>query len=496
VRTASRGRLVRQILTESVVLAFAGGACGILLAAWGTQLLLAAMPNALPRLENVGIDGRMVLFTAAASLLTGIAFGILPAWKASSSGFAPALAGPRGQGGVSSGRLRDAFVVAEIAVAMVLLVAAGLLLHGLWRLHAVQPGFRTANAVAARLDLPEARYAEIPAQTQFRERVLVELNAVPGVAAAMISEVPLTGQALHHNFVIEGRPPIAIGDEPELYSRSVMGDYFGVMGIPRKAGRDLTPADREGAPLVGIVNESFAREYFLGASPVGARIRWARSDEVQWIEIVGVVGDVRHFGLARGDEAAVYTPYAQSLQPWKRWMEVVVRGHSDQTGLAALLREKVHAADPLIPVPGARSLGSIVTSSLGSERFRTQLLALFALLALVLASVGIAGVMSQSVRQRTAEIGVRMALGAEPQHVVGGLLAEGMRLTALGLAIGVAGSLAASRVLASFLYGVGPTDPATYAGVGILLAACAALACWIPARRAASIDPMRALRAE
>ncbi len=493
---ASRGRLVRQILTESVVLSVAGGACGILLASWGTQLLLTAMPDALPRLEGVGIDGRVVLFTAAISFLSGLVFGILPAWKASSRGFAPGMAGPRGQGGVTSGRLRDAFVVAEIAVAMVLLVGAGLLLHGLWRLHAVRPGFATAGAVAARLDLPESRYLEIPAQTRFRERVLAELNGVPGVAAAMVSEVPLTGQALNHNVLIEGRPPIVIGDEPELYSRSVMGDYFGVMGIARKAGRDLSPSDRAGAPLVGVVNESFARQYFPGQSPVGARIRWARQEEVQWIEIVGVVGDVRHFGLARSDEPAVYTPYAQSSQPWKRWMEIVVRGPRGDAGLAALLREKVHAVDPLIPVPGARSLGSIVTSSLGNERFRTQLLALFAGLALLLASVGIAGVMSQSVRQRTAEIGVRMALGAEPRRVVGGLLAEGMRLTALGLAIGTAGALAVSRVLASFLYGVGAADPATYAAVALLLAACAALACWIPARRAASIDPMRALRSE
>jgi putative ABC transport system permease protein len=380
----------------------------------------------------------------------------------------------------------------------VLLVAAGLLLHALWRLNAVRPGFAAEGRVAARLDLPESRYEDIPAQTQFRERVLAELNGAPGVSAAMISEVPLTGQALNHNFVIEGRPPIAIGDEPDLYSRSVMGDYFALMGIPRKAGRDLSASDREGTPLVGVVNESFVRQYFPGTSPVGARIRWARDEEVRWIEIVGVVGDVRHFGLAHGDEPAVYTPYAQSSQAWKRWMEIVVRGPRDAagTGLAALLRAKVHAVDPLIPVPGARSLDSIVTSSLGSERFRTQLLTLFAGLALLLASVGIAGVMSQSVRQRTAEIGVRMALGAEPGRVVRGLLAEGMRLTALGLLIGLGGALAASRVLASFLYGIGATDPATYLAVGLLLAACAALACWIPARRAAAIDPMRALRAE
>ena len=494
---ANRGRLVRQILTECVVLAIAGGACGILLAEWGTQLLLASMPNALPRLEGVGIDGRVIFFTLGLSVATGIAFGLAPAWKASSRGFSAGLAATRSASGRSSGgRLRNAFVVAEVALTVVLLVGAGLLLNALWRLHAVSPGFATQDRVAVRLDLPESRYADVPSQTRFRETLLSALNTAPGIRAAMVSEVPLTGEWLNHNFLIEGRPPVAVGEEPELWSRSVMGDYFGLMGIALKAGRSFRDGDREGAPLVGVVNEQFARRYFEGRSPVGARIRWAREESPTWIEIVGVVADVRHFGLAAAEEPAVYIPYAQSQQPWKRWMEVVVAGQSGGAGLAAAVRQAAHAVDPLIPVPEARSLPSILRASLGPERFRTQLLGLFAVLALVLASVGIAGVMSQSVKQRTAEIGVRIALGAEPRRVVAGLLGEGLRLTALGLAIGVGGALALSRVLSSFLYGIGAADPVTYAAVAILLAACAALACWIPARRAASIDPMRALRAE
>ncbi len=494
---APRSRLVRQILTESLVLAVAGGACGMALAIWGTDVLLATLPDALPRLELVSVDGRVLLFTLAVSLVTGIAFGLAPAWKASSRSFSSGLSGPRGHAGASAGRLRNAFVVAEVALAMVLLVGAGLLLNALWRLSAVRPGFDPEGAIAVRLDLPESRYGDVPEETRFRERVLEELNAAPGLRAAMVSEVPLSGDALNHNFVIEGRPPIAVGDEPDLWSRSVMGDYFGVMKIPLRSGRDFSPRDREGAPLVGIVNERFVREYFPGTSPIGARFRWARMEgEPRWIEIVGVAADVRHFGLATGDEPAVYTPYAQSLQPWKRWMEVVVRGSGGPTGLAAAVRDKVHVVDPLLPVPGARPLSAIADASLARERFRTRLLALFAGLALLLASVGIAGVMGQTVRQRTAEIGIRMALGAAPGGIVAGFLAEGLRLTAIGLAIGLASALAMTRLLSSFLFDVGTVDPPTYAGVALLLVSCAMLACWVPARRAARIDPMRALRSE
>ena len=493
---APRARLVRQLLTESLVLAAAGGACGMLLAVWGTQLLLARMPSALPRLENVTVDGTVAAFTLVVSLLTGLVFGIAPAWKASGARFAPGLAGARGHSGVGRSRLRDAFVVSEIALAMVLLVGAGLLVNALWRLQSVRPGFEPKGLVALRVDLPESRYGEIPAQTAFREQVLARLNTSPGVAAAMVSEVPLSGDSLHHNFVIDGRPPVAVGDEPELYSRSIMGDYFRTLRVPRKSGRDFSPVDREGAPLVGIVNEKFARRYFPGASPIGARIRWARQEEPLWIEIVGVVGDVRHFGLSREEEPAVYTPYAQSLQPWKRWMEIVVRGPGDGAGLGALVRQKVHEVDPLIPVGAVRTLPEIVDSSLGRERFRAQLLTIFSALALVLASVGISGVMGNSVRQRRTEIGVRLALGAAPGRVVGRLVREGARLTAAGLVLGLAASLLVSRVLASFLFGVAATDPATYAGVAGLLAAVALLACYLPARRAARVDPMTALRSE
>ncbi len=387
-------------------------------------------------------------------------------------------------------------MVAEIALALVLLVGAGLLVNALWRLQSVPPGFDSANVLTARLDLPESRYPEVPEQTVFRERVLEGLNAVQGVEAAMVSEIPLGGSALNHNFLIEGRPPIKVGDEPSLYARSVMGPYLRTMRIPLKAGRDLAASDRAGTPLVGVVNERMAREYFPGKSPLGARVRWAREEEPQWIEIVGVAADVNHFGLADGEMPAIYIPYAQSQQSWKRWQDLVVRSARGVAGLPAVMRAKVWAVDSAIPVGKVQSLNEVVASSLARQRFQAQLLAVFAGVALLLAAVGIYGVMWNSVRQRTTEIGIRVALGAAPNRVVREVLAEGARLTALGIGIGLALALAASRALASLLFSVQPTDPPTYAAVALTLAAVALLACYVPARRAARVDPMVALRAE
>ena len=493
---ASRFRLTRQLLTESALLALIGGAFGTLLAGWGTSLMLAHLPEGLPRLSGVTIDGRIAAFTVFLSLLTGIGFGLLPAWKVSRRGFADGLAGSRGVAGAESHRARQGLVVAEIALALVLLVGAGLLLHALWRLQAVPPGFDPAGVMTARLDLPESRYPEVPEQTAFRERVLEGLNGVSGVEAAMVSEVPLGGNALNHNFLIEGRPPIQVGEEPSLYARSIMGHYFHTMRIGLKSGRDFTSRDRAGAPLVGIVNEKMAREYFPGISPLGARIRWARSPEVHWIEIIGIAADVNHFGLADGEAPAIYVPYAQSDQNWKRWMDLVVRSPRGLSGLPALIRAKVWAVDPAMPLGKVLAMDEVVATSLARQRFHAQLLAVFAGLALLLSSVGIYGVMWNSVRQRTTEIGIRVALGAAPDRVVREVLAEGARLTALGIAIGLALALVASRALSSLLFSVRPTDPPTYAAVALTLSAVALFACYVPARRAARVDPMIALRAE
>jgi putative ABC transport system permease protein len=497
---ASRGRIVSQILAESALLAVLGGGAGFLLSSWGVGALLSRFPEALPRLSNVTSNGHVAAFTFAASLLTSAVFGIVPAWQAASGRFSGLVAGSR-TGGLRdsfgpAGRMRGILVVSEIALALVLLVGAGLLLRVLWQLRSVPPGFQSDGVLAAHIDLPQSRYEEKPTQSVFRRRLLRELNAEPGVHAAMVSEVPLSGDALDHDFVIEGEPPLKPGDEPSIYSRSVMGDYFGTMRIPLRAGRLLTEADRKETSLVGVVNESMVRRYFPHSNPLGRRLRWARQSEPHWITIVGVVGDVHHFGLADTEQPAVYTPYEQFAQDWKRWTEVVARGPGGSVGLAELLRRKVHAVDPLLPIARIRWMRQIVGDSLTRQRFNAELLVIFASAALGLACVGIFGVMWSTVRRRRTEIGVRMALGAGPSRVVREILSDGLRLIGLGIGIGLIAAFGLTRLMASLLFGVGPTDPATFLGVALLLAAAALLACWIPARRASRVDPMVILRAE
>ena len=433
---ASRRRILTQILTECAVLALAGGVVGFLLSAWGVEALLSRFPDALPRLTNVGPNGRVAAFTFAASLATSVLFGIAPAWQASGRHFSRLLASGRTAGLRESGRARSSLVVAEIAIALVLLVGAGLLLRVLWRLEGVAPGFRAQGILAAHIDLPQSRYDRKDSQSLFRRRLIASLDEEPGIHAALVSELPMSGDALDHDFAIDGAPPVAPGDEPSVYSRSVLGDYFGTMGIPLRAGRLLADSDREDAPLVGVVNEALARRYFQGSDPIGRRVGWARQREMQWITIVGVVGDVRHFGLADEDQPAVYTPFVQAPQDWKRWSELVVRGPA---GLEDLVRRKMQAIDPLLPIAKIRRMDEVIGSSLTRQRFGAELLSAFAVAALCLACVGILGVMGSAVRRRRAEIGVRMALGAAPGRVVREILADGLRLIGLGIGIGLAG---------------------------------------------------------
>ncbi len=495
---AGRWRVVRQLLTESLLISFAGGAVAMLLAWWGIKLLVALKPEDLPRLQEIGIDPRVLLFTLGLSFLTGIIFGVLPAWSGSRAGAREGLQeGARGAtAGSAPQRLRSAFVVLELAVALILLVGAGLLVKTFWKLRSVEPGFAPDHLLTMRVELPEARYKEVDKQTRFRTQVLEGINSLPGTQAAMVSELPLSGDSLNHDFVIDGRPPIAPGDEPSLETRSVLGDYFHVMQIPLKRGRDFGPQDLiNNAPLVGIANEEMVRQYFPNEDPLGKRIRWARNPTVQWITIVGVVGDVKHFGLDLPEQPALYSPYTQ-IQPWKRWMTLAVRTQSPPAGMAAAVKQQIWKVDSQLPVTKVQSMDEVAAASFAARSFYMLLLVIFASLALVLAGVGVYGVMSYAVTQRTQEIGIRMALGAQVRDVVRLVMKSGFVLAITGVVLGVAGAFALTRLMRSLLFAVAPTDAATFITVSVSLLLVALLACYLPARRATKVDPLVALRYE
>ena len=495
---AGRWRLIRQLLTESVLLSLAGGAVAVGLAIWGTRLLLAFKPENLPRLSEIGVDGRVLGFTLGVSVLTGLIFGLVPAWAASRGGVGEALKdGGRGStAGSARQRLRSTFVVVELAVALVLLVGAGLLIKTFWKLRSVEPGFNPDHLITMRVELPEARYQDVASQTRFRKRVLAGMNSQPAIQAAMISELPLSGDSLDHDFIIDNRPPIAPGDEPSLETRSVLGDYFNVMQIPLQRGRDFGPADFDDkAPRVGIANETLVRQYFPNEDPLGKRIRWARSPQLEWITIVGVVGDVKHFGLDLPEEPALYTPYTQ-INPWKRWMSIAARTQGDPGAAAQTLKQEIWKVDSQLPVTKVRAMSEVAATSFAARRFNMTLLSLFAGLALVLAAIGIYGVMSNAVTQRTHEIGVRVALGARAIDVLKLVIRNGMTLVLIGVVVGLAGAFALTRLMTALLFGVTPMDGLTIGIVSAVLIGAAFLACYIPARRATKVDPLVALRYE
>lgn len=495
---AGRWRLIRQLLTESVLVSLVGGAVAALLAIWGTSLLVSFKPENLPRLQEIGVDLRVLGFTFALSLLTGIIFGLLPAWTAARGGVSESLkeGGRSATAGGARQRLRGAFVVVELAVALVLLMGAGLLIKTFWNLRSVEPGFTADHLVTMRIELPEARYKEPDKQSRFRSQTLDGLKSLPGVQAAIVSELPLSGDYLNHDFLIDGRPHIDPGDEPSLESRSVEGDYFGTMRIPLRSGRDFDSRDFvEKAPLVGIANEAMVRQYFANEDPLGKRVRWARNPEVQWITIVGVVGDVKHFGLDLPEQPGLYSPYTQA-PPWKRWMTLVARTQSDPAAMTQAIKQQVWKVDGQLPVTRVQTMDEVAATSFAARRFNMSLLALFAVLALVLAAVGIYGVMSYAVTQRTQEIGIRMALGARAVDVLKLIIINGLTLTLIGVVLGMGGAIALTRLMSTLLFGVTPTDTLTLFAVSVVLIAVALVACYLPARRATKVDPLEALRYE
>ena len=494
---ASRLRLVRQLLTESVVIAVAGGGLGLALASWAIDVLVATAPDGIPRLSEVTIDARVAAFTAIVSLATGVLFGLVPAMKATRLELNDALK-EGGRTAAAHGLGGRLLVVAEVAVSIVLLVSAGLLLRSFARIQDVQPGFAADRLLTLRVALPASRYTTFDRGDAFFADLFAGLRSRPGVrGVAAINSLPFSGFGGSRSFHIEGRAATRPEDATEEQLRIVTDGYFGVMGIPLVTGREFAAADSLRGRRVAVVNDAFARKHFGAASALGKRISFEQDAPV-WYEIVGVVGNIKHRGLDAGDRPELYVPYRQPLfAQWTvRPMYIVVRTDGDPIAMVATVRREVARVDPDQPISDVRTMAERIDRSLTGRRFNATLLTLFAALALTLATVGIYGLVAYSVTERTHEIGIRIALGATRGDVVAMVLRQGMLLAATGAAIGISLSLGVVRLLSGLLFGVTPADPATFTAIPLLLLLVALAACVIPARRATHVDPASALRAE
>jgi putative ABC transport system permease protein len=493
---ATRGRIVRQLLTESLLLAAAGGAAGLLLAWWGVELLAALSPRDLVDLGNVRLNLPVLGFTLLVTLLTGLLFGLAPALQASKTDFVETLkeGGRGGTGGRRRARLRGAFVVTEVALALILLVGAGLMLRSFARLQSVSPGFDPEGVLTMRVVLPGLKYAQPQQKTAFFRQAVERLRSLPGAeSASAVSFLPLTGSAAATRFSITDRPEPPPEQALATDVRVTDEHFFRVMRIPLLRGRTYDEREAQEARRVVVVNEALARKYFPGEDPIGKRLIVQMKQNPEPTEIIGIVGDVKHKGLDAEANPTVYWPHPEL--PYNG-MSLVVRAKGDPSALAAAAQREIQAIDPEQPVADVRTMTQWMAESVGRARFSAQLLAVFAVLALALATVGIYGVISYSVTQRTHELGVRIALGAQHSDVLRLVVGQGLALAALGLAIGLAGAFALTRLMRSLLYEVSATDPLTYGGLSAFLLLVAFLACYVPARRATKVDPMVALRYE
>ena len=494
---ASRVRVVRQLLTESVLLSLAGGALGLVLAVWWSDLLVALGKQNIPRALQVGLDWRVLGFTLLVSVFTGIIFGLVPALHSSKTELTESLKeGARGSGeGARHNRIRGLLVVSELAIAVVLLVGAGLLIQSLWRLRQVSPGFDSQNLLTFVVGIPEVKYPN-QKQAQFYNDLVARVESLPGVrSAGAVIPLPLSGDLFRISFETEGRP-VAKGDQPSADFFAIGDGYFKTLGSSILKGRDFNERDNKQAPAVIIVNQAFARKFFPDEDPIGKRIKPGIStdtDEPAMREIVGVVSDVRNRNLSSELRQGYFVPAAQV--PFNQ-MTMVIRTTNDPHSLMTAVQNEVHSMDKELPVFNVKTMDEYIATTVAAPRFNTTLLVIFAAVALILTIVGLYGVMSYAVAQRTNEIGIRMALGAKTSDVLRLIVSQGFKLVLLGLAIGLAGAFALTRVISSLLFGVTTKDPLTFAVVAVLLAFVALLACYIPARRATRLDPLRALRYE
>ena len=498
---ASRMRVVRQLLTESLVIALAGGGLGLAVASVSLGPLLRLAAGAVPPVGGIGIDRWVLAFTAAAALATGILFGLVPALRAARPDLRDAMnEGVRGAGGVAMHhRLRSALVISEFTLAMLLLVGAGLLLRSFERMQSAAAGFQPDHLLVADLPLSRNAYAKPEQRYAFFDRLLERVRTLPGVrSAGAASFLPMAGTGSVIHFNIHGRPPKSPHEFTAAGYRTITPLYLETLGVPLEAGRRFAATDDEKAPAVVVVNQSFARQFFGAESPLGKRMQLGAmpEDSVPWMEIVGVVGDVRR-GLGTEPQAEMYLPYRQAdgLLPVFS-LSIVLRTAVDPAAEASALRGVLAEVDQNQPLVRVRTMEDNMATSAVEPRFRTWLLGLFAMLALVLSAIGIYGVISYSVAQRVQEIGIRMALGAQPKQVFRLVTGQGLRLALAGAVLGIAASAALTRVLRSFLYEVSPLDPLTYGTVVLLLVGVGLVASYVPARRATGVDPLVALRHE
>ncbi|MBD0372280.1 MAG: ABC transporter permease [Pyrinomonadaceae bacterium] len=493
---ASRLRVVRQLLTESILLSALGGALGLLLAWWGIELLIAFSPRDLVTLDKISINPTVLIFTTIVSVLTGIIFGIAPALEATRQNTSEMLkeGGKNIGGSPRARRLTSAFVIAQIALSLVLLVGAGLMMKSLSRLQAVNPGFEADNLLTLRVILPERKYKEDAQVLSFFKQAVERIEALPGVkSAGAVSFLPFTGLAAATDFKIEGKPAPPAGQEPGTEVRVVDKNYLRTMGIPTLRGRTFNDQEETEARHVVLINETLAQKYFPGEDPIGKRLTINMMDDPVPSEIVGVVGDVKHLSLEGETRPMVYWPHPELVY---NGMTIVVRTTNDPTQLAAAAQAQIQSIDPNQPVSDIRTMNQWLSESVARSRFNTLLLGLFSAVALVLASVGIFGVINYTVTQRTHEIGIRMALGASARDILKMVVGQGMLLALIGIVLGLAASFLLTRAMSSLLFNVSATDPLTFIFISLLLAAVAFIACYIPARRATRVDPMNALRYE
>jgi putative ABC transport system permease protein len=501
---ASAGQVVQQILAETLLLSLVGGTLGLMLARFGMALALKFLSDNLPKSAEISLDGFVLAFTIFISILTGLVAGLLPAIRMTKTNVNDALKQGLGKTDADSAgrRTRSVLVVSEVALSLILLVGAGLMIRSLWVLSTLDPGFDPHSVLTTSLVLPKNKYSQPIEEIAFFDRVLARVRALPGVVSAgMIDDLPLNGEGSHQPIAIEGAPVQAMSDQPEVDTRSITPGYLSTMHIPLRGGRDFSDADGPDRPSVALISESMAKRFWPNQDPIGRHLTMTFSpDKVR--EIVGIVGDVKLEGMdAAASSATIYLaanqPSGSSFVDWRPFpMQLAVRTPSQPASLVSAVTSAIHSIDRDQPVTDVMTMDDLVDTSLSQRRFSMLLLGAFAVLALLLAAVGIYSVLAFAVRRRVREIAIRVALGAEVKDILRLIVTEGMKPALIGLVLGVVGALALGKVLASFIYGIAAYDPLTFAAVAALLATVALMASIIPAFRAARIEPTRALREE